>query len=79
AGLRALQDALRRRGINGHATHGGANRLYDVYYDIESEKLDSIIIPTKNAYKDEQRCVSSIIEKTTYQNNEIIMADKSKT
>ncbi len=79
AGLRALQDALVRRGINGHATHGAANGLYDVYYDIESEKLVSIIIPTKNGYKDVQRCVSSIIEKTTYQNYEIIMADNGST
>ncbi|MGL3147732.1 glycosyltransferase family 2 protein [Enterococcus faecalis] len=79
AGLRAVQDALVRRGIDGHATHGAANGLYDVYYDIESEKLVSIIIPTKNGYKDVQRCVSSIIEKTTYQNYEIIMADNGST
>ncbi|MGM0269826.1 glycosyl transferase, group 2 family protein [Enterococcus sp. AZ096] len=79
AGLRAVQDALVRREINGHATHGAANGLYDVYYDIESEKLVSIIIPTKNGYKDVQRCVSSIIEKTTYQNYEIIMADNGST
>ena len=79
AGLRAVQDALVRRGINGHATHGAANGLYDVYYDIKSYKLVSIIIPTKNGYKDVQRCVSSIIEKTTYQNYEIIMADNGST
>lgn len=79
AGLRAVQDALVRREIIGHATHGAANGLYDVYYDIESEKLVSIIIPTKNGYKDVQRCVSSIIEKTTYQNYEIIMADNGST
>lgn len=79
AGLRAVQDALVRRGINGHATHGAANGLYDVYYDIKSDKLVSIIIPTKNGYKDVQRCVSSIIEKTTYPNYEIIMADNGST
>lgn len=79
AGLRAVQDALVRRGINGRATHGAANGLYDVYYDIKSDKLVSIIIPTKNGYKDVQRCVSSIIEKTTYQNYEIIMADNGST
>ena len=79
AGLRAVQDALVRRGINGHATHGAANGLYDVYYDIKSDKLVSIIIPTKNGYKDVQRCVSSIIEKTTYKNYEIIMADNGST
>lgn len=79
AGLRAVQDALVRRGIKGHATHGRANGLYDVYYEIESEELVSIIIPTKNGYKDVKRCVSSIIEKTTYPNYEIIIADNGST
>ncbi|MEI5994931.1 glycosyltransferase family 2 protein [Candidatus Enterococcus mansonii] len=79
AGLRAIQDTLVRRGIKGHATHGRANGLYDVYYDIESEELVSIIIPTKNGYKDVKRCVSSIIEKTTYKNYEIIIADNGST
>jgi glycosyltransferase involved in cell wall biosynthesis len=79
AGLKAVQDALVRRGIKGHATHGRANGLYDVYYEIEKEELVSIIIPTKNGYKDVQRCVSSILEKTTYQNYEIIIADNGST
>ncbi|ALS03197.1 glycosyl transferase family 2 [Enterococcus silesiacus] len=79
AGLRAVQDALIRRGIKGHATHGRANGLYDVYYELESEDLVSIIIPTKNGYKDVKRCVSSIIEKTTYKNYEIIIADNGST
>lgn len=79
AGLRSVQDALVRRGLKGHATHGAANGLYDVYYDIEEEALVSIIIPTKDGYKDVKRCVSSIIEKTTYQNYEIIMADNGST
>lgn len=79
AGLKAVQSALVRRGIKGHATHGRANGLYDVYYDIESEDLVSIIIPTKNGYKDVQRCVTSIIEKTTYKNYEIIIADNGST
>ncbi|ALS37352.1 glycosyltransferase involved in cell wall biosynthesis [Enterococcus rotai] len=79
AGLRAVQDALVRRGIKGHATHGRANGLYDVYYDIESEELVSIIIPTKNGYKDVKRCVTSIIEKTTYKNYEVIIADNGST
>ncbi|MFK4567202.1 glycosyltransferase family 2 protein [Enterococcus sp. UD-01] len=79
AGLKAVQDALVRRGIKGYATHGRANGLYDVYYEVEKEELVSIIIPTKNGYKDIQRCVSSILEKTTYQNYEIIIADNGST
>jgi glycosyltransferase involved in cell wall biosynthesis len=79
AGLKAVQDALVRRGIKGYATHGRANGLYDVYYEVEKEELVSIIIPTKNGYKDIQRCVSSILKKTTYQNYEIIIADNGST
>lgn len=79
AGLKAVQDALLRRGIKGHAKHGRANGLYDVYYDIETQELVSIIIPTKNGYNDVKRCVTSIIEKTTYKNYEIIIADNGST
>ncbi|MCA5013084.1 MULTISPECIES: glycosyltransferase family 2 protein [unclassified Enterococcus] len=79
AGLKAVQDALLRRGIKGHAKHGRANGLYDVYYDIEIQELVSIIIPTKNGYNDVKRCVTSIIEKTTYKNYEIIIADNGST
>ena len=78
AGLRAVQDALVRRGINGHATHGAANGLYDVYYDIKSDKLVSIIIPTKMAIKT-YNVVFHRLLKTTYQNYEIIMADNGST
>lgn len=79
AGLKAVQDALKRRKIKGFAKHGKANGLYDVYYEINQEELVSIIIPTKNGYKDVKRCVTSIIEKTTYKNYEIIIADNGST
>ncbi|MDR0921030.1 MAG: glycosyltransferase family 2 protein [Lactobacillales bacterium] len=79
AGLRALQDALVRRGIKGTATHAAGNGLYDVHYDILEEDLVSIIIPTKNGYEDTKRCIDSIIAKTTYANYEIILADNGST
>ncbi|WP_159722055.1 glycosyltransferase family 2 protein [Enterococcus sp. CSURQ0835] len=75
AGLKAVQDALARRNIKGTATHAAGNGLYDVQYEILAEDLVSVIIPTKNGYDDVKRCVDSIIEKTTYPNYEIIMAD----
>lgn len=39
-------------GINGYVMYGVVNGLYDVYYDIEFEKLVLIIILIKNGYKD---------------------------
>lgn len=75
AGLKAVQDAIQRRGIQATVNHATGNGLYDVDYKVLSEDLVSIIIPTRNGYDDVKRCVDSIIEKTTYPNYEIVMAD----
>ena len=75
AGLKAVQDAIQRRGIQATVNHAAGNGLYDVDYKVLSEDLVSIIIPTRNGYDDVKRCIDSIIEKTTYPNYEIVMAD----
>lgn len=75
AGLKAVQDALVRRNIKGTATHAAGNGLFDVHYEILKEDLVSVIIPTKNGYDDMKRCLESIVEKTTYPNYEIVVAD----
>lgn len=75
AGLKAVQDALVRRNIKGYATHAAGNGLFDVHYEILKEELVSVIIPTKNGYDDMKRCLQSIVEKTTYPNYEIVVAD----
>lgn len=79
AGLKAVQEALVRRGIKGTVHHAAGNGLYDVDYAILSEDLVSIIIPTRDGYDDMLRCLNSIVEKTTYQNYEIIVADNGST
>lgn len=79
AGLKAVNDALTRRNIKGYATHAAGNGLYDVHYEILKEELVSIIIPTKNGYDDLHRCLASIVEKTSYPNYEIIVADNGST
>ncbi|MGF2941889.1 glycosyltransferase family 2 protein [Enterococcus xiangfangensis] len=75
AGLKAVQAAIERRGIKAAVNHAAGNGLYDVDYQVLSEELVSVIIPTRNGYDDVKRCLDSIIEKTTYPNYEIIMAD----
>lgn len=75
AGLKAVQDAINRRGIKAEVTHAAGNGLYDVNYSILNEEMVSVIIPTRNGYDDVKRCVDSIVAKTTYPNYEIIIAD----
>ncbi|EOT42439.1 glycosyltransferase family 2 protein [Enterococcus columbae] len=79
AGLKAVQEALVRRNIKGTARHAAGNGLYDVEYEVLSEDLVSIIIPTRDGYDDMLRCLNSIVAKTTYRNYEIIVADNGST
>lgn len=79
AGLKAVQEALVRRGIKGTAHHAAGNGLYDVEYEVLSTDLVSIIIPTRDGYDDMLRCLNSIVAKTSYPNYEIIVADNGST
>ncbi len=75
AARRALTDAFARRGekITLHHVPGDHWR---VQYPLPAEPpLVSLIIPTRNGLKFLQRCVDSILEKTTYPNYEIIIVD----
>jgi GT2 family glycosyltransferase len=71
----ALTDALRRRGIHGSVTDGLFYGSYRVRYEIDGDPLVSIIIPTKDKVDLLKVCVQSIIQKTQYQNYEIIIVD----
>ena len=74
-GVLAVQDALNRREISGKVKAGKYLGVYDINYDLIEEYLVSIIIPTRNGYEDLKKCIDSIIEKSTYKNYEIIVAD----
>ena len=74
AGERALNEHFERTGIKGNIEFIGAG--YRAHYDIPSKPpLVSLIIPTKNGLAFLRQCVESILEKTTYQNYEIMIVD----
>lgn len=79
SGVKALTDALSRRNIKGSVRPGRISGFYEIAYDVLQEDLVSVIIPTKNGYEDLKTCVDSIIEKTSYSNYEIIIADNGST
>lgn len=79
SGVKALTDALSRRNIKGSVRPGRISGFYEIAYDVLQEDLVSVIIPTKNGYEDLKTCVDSIIEKTSYPNYEIIIADNGST
>src|SRR5581483_395574 len=75
AARRALTDHFARRGEK-VALHHVPGDHWRVQYPLPpSAPLVSLIIPTRNGLKFLQRCVDSILEKTTYPNYEIIIVD----
>jgi len=72
---KALTDALTRRGIHGEILDGLFPGSYRIRYNIQNNPKVSIIIPTKDKVEILQKCILSILEKTTYQNYEIVIID----
>lgn len=76
AAEKALVDALARRGEHGQVTQ--AESLVGhciIRYTIKDYKLVSIIIPTRDLGNILDKCLTSIFEKTTYPNYEVILID----
>ena len=80
AAEKALKEHLEKRGISARVE----NRtefpgLYRVRYELTERPLVSIIIPNKDNVSLLRNCISSIIEKTTYNNYEIIIVENNST
>lgn len=74
AGVRALNENLQQMGIKAHALSTDAG--YRILYELPLKKpLVTLIIPTHNRVDLLKRAVSSILEKTEYQNYELIIID----
>ena len=76
AGKRALEDALKRRGVKGKVLDNSKVSTYLVKYENDNE-LISIIIPMKDKADITKRCIDSIYSKSSYNNFEIILVDNN--
>ncbi|MCC7201181.1 MAG: glycosyltransferase [Nitrospirae bacterium] len=80
SGIKAVQDAVARRGLNAtverpdFAVKAGYGIYKLNFNDIGKERV-AIIIPTRDKADMLKRCITSIEEKTTYKNYEIVIAD----
>ncbi len=75
AAIRALQDAVDRRGWEGTVTQGKVKGLYRICFSLKDNPKVSIIIPTKDKADILKKCLDSIFEKTTYKNYEVVLVD----
>lgn len=75
----AVADHLRHHGFS-HFTITSTRAfetIFKINYEIIGEPKVSIIIPNKDHVEDLRRCISSIIEKSTYANYEIIVVENN--
>lgn len=80
AGQKAVHDSVVRSGYNCEVTSTKVcPTAYRIKYEIKIHPLVSIIIPNFDHKEDLQRCVESIIEKTSYDNYEIIIVENNST
>lgn len=74
-GRKAVEEALERRNIKGTVKIAEGCPYYYIEYDVSSNPMVSIIIPTKDLAKITEKCIKSIYEKATYKNYEIIVVN----
>lgn len=77
----AIADHLRKHGFS-HFTITSTRAfetIFKITYEIIGNPKLSIIIPNKDHAEDLRRCISSIIEKSTYDNYEIIVVENNST
>ncbi|HIX28609.1 MAG TPA: glycosyltransferase family 2 protein [Candidatus Blautia stercoravium] len=79
AGKRAIEENLRQNGLIGEVSHTKDYGFYRVKYPVQGEPLVSIIIPNKDAKEDLEKCICSILEKSSYTNYEILIVENNST
>ena len=75
----AVADHLRRHGFS-HFTITSTRAfetIFKVSYEIIGEPKISIVIPNKDHAEDLRRCIKSIVEKSTWENYEIIVVENN--
>lgn len=75
AGTRALEDALRRRGLQGMVGPGLVRGRYRVRYAIQGAPRLVVIVPTRDRLGLLRPCLEGLMERSTYQNYEVLVVD----
>lgn len=79
AGKKAVAQHLQRLGLKGEVLDARIPAMYKIAYEIDGSPLISILIPNKDHVDDLEKCIASIIRKSTYSNWEIIIIENNST
>jgi GT2 family glycosyltransferase len=75
SGKKALKAHIDRIGLKGTVEHGASRGVYKITYPIGLSSNISIIIPNRDEAESLERCVNSVINRSTYKNIEIIIVE----
>ncbi|MBR3270008.1 glycosyltransferase family 2 protein [Candidatus Saccharibacteria bacterium] len=76
-GKKAIEAALKRRGLKGEVKKDTKSTAYKVIYQLDKEPKVSILIPTKDLADTTRVCLESIYKKTKYKNFEILLINNN--
>ncbi len=79
AGKRAVEAHLDRCGVKGEVSLTENLGFYRVKYPVEGKPLVSILIPNKDEKETLEKCINSILNKTSYDNYEIVIVENNST
>ncbi|MDO5539774.1 MAG: glycosyltransferase family 2 protein [Eubacteriales bacterium] len=77
AGKKAVEEHLKRMGLKGSVEMTEMHAMYHVTYDTPENPLVSVIIPNKDHTDDLDKCIRSIMEKSSYRNLEIVVVENN--
>ena len=77
AGKRAIEDHLKRIGLEGTVSSGCIEGIYRIDYKVKDNPKVSIVIPNKDGNNILKTCIDSILKKSTYKNYEIIIVENN--
>ncbi len=77
AGKKAIEDHIKRIGLDGTVSEGCIDGIYRVDYKVKGEPKVSIVIPNKDGKDILKVCIDSILSKTTYKNYEIVVTENN--
>ena len=77
AAKRVIRAHLDRMGVKAKVEDSSILGIYKITYEVVGNPKVSIIIPNKDHKKDLKTCVDSILEKTAYNNYEIVIVENN--
>lgn len=77
----AVADHLRSQGFENFeiSSTKAFETIFRIRYEIKGNPKITVVIPNKDHYEDLKRCVTSILEKSSYDNYEIVIVENNST